>query len=76
MQAELIHLETKLQRAAKADLASGDAAGVLYERDWQSLAEGGLAPGGCGDQWEVVLQVREKLKEYSECMVRSIRDSV
>ncbi|OAG07047.1 uncharacterized protein CC84DRAFT_1242060 [Paraphaeosphaeria sporulosa] len=69
MQAELVNLEGKLQRAIEADTASGHVDRVIYDRDWQSLAESGGAPDGCGEQWEVVLRIREKLKEYNEALL-------
>jgi hypothetical protein len=45
----------------------------LYSRDWWTLKESGEAEaeeGNDGRQWELVLKIRKKLKEYSESTCR------
>jgi hypothetical protein len=69
MQAELINLEAKLQRLVQADSTSGHVDRMIYDRDWQSLAESRLAPDGCGEQWATALRIREKLKEYNQALL-------
>lgn len=70
MQAELVNLEAKLQRAVEADAASGHVDRVIYDRDWQSLVESGQMQDGCGDQWGLVLRIREILREYNEALLQ------
>ena len=65
LQAELTNLENALQKEAKADAESGHFDRTLYNRDWQSLSESVTTENGNPRQWELMLQVREKLNEYS-----------
>jgi len=65
LQAELTNLENALQKEAKADAESGHFDRTLYNRDWQSLSESVTTENGNPRQWELILQVREKLNEYS-----------
>jgi len=66
LQAELVHLELKLNRCAAADLASHDPDRAIYDRDWQTLSESGQLPDGNPEQWDTILGIRKTLKEYSK----------
>jgi hypothetical protein len=61
LQAELIHLEKELREVADRDRA--DPSRAAYVRDWNYLAYG--TDDDEKGQWNAVLQIREKLKEYS-----------
>ena len=65
LQAELIELETHLQEIAGRDAKSDVPFRSDFAQDWVLLS----SPSGNGDeeQWQKVLDVRAKLKEYSEC---------
>jgi hypothetical protein len=65
LQAELISLDLKLKRCAKADAESGHPDRTIYDRDWQSLHESLQAPDGNPEQWQTILSIRKTLKEYS-----------
>ena len=62
LQAELTHLEADLNVLAERDLADPNRS--TYAGDWWYLAHY-EAPDDEKDQWDKVLQIREKLKEYS-----------
>jgi hypothetical protein len=63
-QAELIELEAELQALALADKSSDHPCRKLYEKHWRLL--GRSAGDGNGEQWQKVLQIRAKLREYCE----------
>ena len=65
LQAELIHLEHRLQKCVDEDAASRDADRTIYDRDWQTLSESGAAPDGDPAQWNTILLIRKRLEEYS-----------
>lgn len=64
LQAELIELESELQEIAGKDVKSDIPFRSDFAHDWVLLSK----PIGNGDekQWQKVLQIRAKLKEYSE----------
>lgn len=69
LQAELTHLEEELEILAKRDAA--DPERQFHARDWWSLAhnndEGDEGyDEEAAEQWEKVLEVREKLEQYSQ----------
>lgn len=70
LQAELTNLENSLHKAATADSKSGQFERSLYARDFQTLLESVKGVGEKGGhnptQWNLMLQIREKLNEYSE----------
>lgn len=66
LQAELMSLEIKLQKQAEVDTASGHFENSIYHRDWQTLSEPTKTESGKSTQWHIMLEVRDKLKEYSE----------
>ena len=61
-QAELIELETELQALALADKSSDHPSRTLYEKHWHLLSRS--AGDGNDEQWQKVLQIRAKLREY------------
>lgn len=67
LQAELVHLEKKLQALEKADSISKEGNASHYSRDWYWLENSG--DEGNGGQLETVLEIRGKLREYSKAPV-------
>jgi hypothetical protein len=65
-QAELVHLESELHSIAEEDQKHHDRA--WYARDWWSLAQPQDEDESQAEQWEKVLEIREKLKAYSACV--------
>jgi hypothetical protein len=63
-QAELIELETELQALALEDKSSDHPSRTLYEKHWRLLSRS--AGDGNNEQWQKVLQIRAKLREYCE----------
>lgn len=61
LQAEIIHLEAELRRLAREDMKHGGRQD--HPHDWWSLSQG--QEEGDAKQWEKVLEIREKLEEYS-----------
>jgi hypothetical protein len=69
LQAEIKELELALRKQQKKDRESNHRDRILYSRDWSALKELGEADaedGNDGTQLELILQIRAKLKEYSE----------
>ncbi len=69
LQAELVALEKDLRTCAAEDWASKDTDRVFYCRDWYSLSSSWDNESSdsevTGRQWQIMLKIREKLKEYS-----------
>jgi hypothetical protein len=61
LQAEITHLEAELLRVAREDVKHGGR--QHHAHDWWSLSQGEFE--GDGDQWETVLEIRNKLETYS-----------
>ena len=61
LQAELVQLEWELEQDTNADCASEDGARRAFQTHARTLREEGKG----SVQWEKVLLIREKLKEYS-----------
>jgi hypothetical protein len=61
LQAELTHLEDDLKELVEKDQA--DPGRLFYTKHWYSLAH--AEDDEEKEQWDKVLQIREKLKEYS-----------
>jgi len=75
-QAELIELERNLREYQDEDKKSGHEDRTRYALHWDSLRRSGdddAADGNDGSQWETILEIREKLKEYHEAILRHKR---
>lgn len=71
MQAELVCLEERLRkRQAKDSKASGSRS--LYAKNWFYLSDSADQEDGDDEQWELVKEIRVKLKEYSKLLDFSI----
>lgn len=66
LQAELIELERKLKKYAEEDANSKHPKRILYSRHWLSLSGSIDNPEHDSKQWEIMLTIKEKLKEYSK----------
>lgn len=80
LQAQLHHLEKQLYSLAKVDIQSSSEQRKLYSRDWYTLSQSLESSDELhrGDQWELVLQIRQVLKEYSMlcgCSLDAVRGS-
>ncbi|KAK8046432.1 hypothetical protein PG996_014496 [Apiospora saccharicola] len=64
LQAELSHLERELERQRRSDLETGRPERGDCDWNWLVLSEPALHRGS--RQWEVVLEIREKLGEYHQ----------
>jgi hypothetical protein len=65
LQAELMHLEEKYYRLAESDAKSSSR--PYRARDWWSLTQPDC--NGRKEQWETLLEIREKLAQYSEVKI-------
>lgn len=69
LQAELVALENELRDDADQDSASDDRDRERYSRCWDLLSRSDDNGSGgdetVGQQWQTMLRIREKLKEYS-----------
>jgi len=63
LQAELVSLEKELKRCTLEDRAEGSPEKLEYAVNWYSLMRSEEA--GDSLQWTIMLDIREKLKEYS-----------
>lgn len=61
-QAEIIHLEERLQRLVDRDAAHRDR--KFYSRDWWTLAHG--LDRESREQWRTIRKIRKKLDKYSK----------
>ena len=61
LQAEITHLEADLRKIENDDVKHGGRKNHSY--DWWSMTHG--QGEGDTDQWEKVLEIREKLEKYS-----------
>lgn len=59
LQAEIVNLQETLAGLAKEDAESEDPERQVYSRDWWALSS-----AEDGEQWEVFLRLRSKLKAY------------
>jgi hypothetical protein len=62
LQAELVHLEAEYKQLAEVNRTHPDR--VDYAKDWFSLSQSDEE--GDSEQWEKLLEIREKLREYSK----------
>lgn len=71
MQSELVHLEGELASIVLEDNCSGDGDKALFQTSLFDLKE---SSGTEKDlQWRKVMEIREKLKEYSKCSSSTLR---
>ncbi|KAK8136668.1 hypothetical protein PG984_004608 [Apiospora sp. TS-2023a] len=68
LQAELSHLERELDRQRHRDLETGRPERGDCDWNWLVLSEPALHRGS--RQWEVVLEIREKLGEYHSALLQ------
>ena len=79
LQAELVDLEEDLRAIAAEDNTSEDPDRVIYSRDWYTLSRSKNHTADnkdAGRQWQIILSIREKLREYSSlahCHTQSFR---
>jgi hypothetical protein len=69
LQAELSEREESLRKVCEADADSPHSNPKIYDRYWLGLSESGIQPNGNAAQWNLVLRIRGKLKEYSQSNV-------
>lgn len=68
LQAELIELEDELKFQAVRDMKSDCDGAKTYSRDWFTLSRPIVRQNEhstCNPQWRTMLNIREKLREYS-----------
>jgi hypothetical protein len=63
LQAEIIHLENKLRKLETVNSQAEGGKKLSYAKDWYWLNNS--VNEGDGAQWNTMLEIREKLKEYS-----------
>ena len=64
MQSELVNLEEELKRLVHADSKADDEQRRVFQSDISAL-KSASSDASEGKQWRKVLEIREKLKEYS-----------
>ncbi|KAF4626805.1 hypothetical protein G7Y89_g11347 [Cudoniella acicularis] len=65
LQAELVHLEAEHRQLAEQDQSKSETAD--HAKDWFALSQSDVGDAG---QWEKLLEIRAKLKEYNECFAQ------
>ena len=70
LQAELIYLEKQLRNCELVDNQSRHGSKSKYALDWFWLSQSAI--DGDEIQWNFVLKIREKLKEYSKSKIRHV----
>ncbi|KAK7966977.1 uncharacterized protein PG986_001254 [Apiospora aurea] len=68
LQAELSHLERELERQRRRDLETGRPERADCDWNWLLLSEPALHRGS--RQWEVALEIRERLGEYYSALLQ------
>jgi len=66
LQAEVIHLEKQLRELEVADSQVQGGNKPLYAKDWYWLKTSAEDGDVEGKQWQVLIETRAKLKEYSQ----------
>lgn len=69
LQAEIAHLEEEIDELANRDSLNPDL--QFHGRDWWSLANG--EDDSSQEQWNKVLQLREKLEIYNDAVLKQAR---
>lgn len=73
LQAELVRLEDQLQNIREDDAQSADLEKKLSHQSWRSLVLAHEQGDASTSQWQKVLEIRDKLKEYSMFLPSSSR---
>ena len=79
LQAELVALEQDLRAISAKDSTSNEQNRTKYSRDWYTLSRSqNQTTGGedAGKQWQTILQIRAKLKEYSRLSYLDNRNNI
>lgn len=69
-QAELVSLQQDLHELEIADDRSSDAEKRTFSRDWNALSLADEEDEN-NEQWKLVLEIRDRLKDYSELIFAS-----
>ncbi|KAF9640983.1 hypothetical protein BFW01_g12789 [Lasiodiplodia theobromae] len=72
MQAELVSLEKRLRKVQARDNAAPGSRS-LYATNWFYLGNSTYQDDGDDSQWELVKEIREKLKEYNELLIQQLK---
>ncbi|GME65638.1 uncharacterized protein LTHEOB_8511 [Neofusicoccum parvum] len=73
MQAELVILEKHLRRVQAEDAESGSEVRSQYAEDWFYLSTATNDEGGNDEQWELMKEIRGKLREYNDTLLQQIK---
>lgn len=65
LQAELVELESQLRAREQENVRSEDRTKYFSARDWFTLSTDRPEEDGTVTQWDLFLQLRAKLREYS-----------
>ena len=77
LQAELVALEQDLRAISAKDSTSNEQNRAKYSRDWYTLSRSQTTGGDdAGKQWQTILLIREKLKEYSRSSCLDNRSNI
>ena len=68
LQAEICHLERELEVIRNRDILNNDEKGNLAQRNWFELSNKTDDGEPC-EQWLVIQDIRDKLKEYNKCLL-------
>ncbi|KAH7317363.1 hypothetical protein BKA65DRAFT_600032 [Rhexocercosporidium sp. MPI-PUGE-AT-0058] len=68
LQAELVDLEERLDRYTLEDLRSTEDQQKGSSRDWYTLSK--IVDGVSSSQWEVMLEIRQRLEQYNACLLQ------
>ncbi|KAA6411901.1 MAG: hypothetical protein FRX48_04051 [Lasallia pustulata] len=69
LQAELVRLEDQLQNIREDDAQSADLEKKLSHQSWRSLVLAHEQGDASTSQWQKVLEIRDKLKEYNAALL-------
>ncbi|KAB2573310.1 hypothetical protein DBV05_g8034 [Lasiodiplodia theobromae] len=72
MQAELVNLEDRLRRVQARD-ARASGSREWYAKNWFFLGHPEDQEDGDDEQWELVKEIRERLKEYNETIIQQLK---
>lgn len=66
LQAEIVGLDEEWRKRSTVNAESGQFERSIYHRDWQTLSESLKTEDGNPTQWQIILEARRKLIEYSK----------